>query len=47
MVRLVDIVHFPAECVNPPPGVKSVDWIVPRRQVRLSGGFAEESEASG
>ncbi len=27
MVKLVDIVRFPAECVNPPPGVKSVDWI--------------------
>ena len=27
MVRLVDIVHFPAECVNSPPGMKSVDWI--------------------
>ena len=27
MVRLVDIEHFAAECVNPPPGIKSVDWI--------------------
>jgi branched-chain amino acid transport system substrate-binding protein len=27
MVKLVDIVHFKAECVNPPPGVKSADWI--------------------
>jgi branched-chain amino acid transport system substrate-binding protein len=27
----VDIQRFPAECVNPPPGVKGVDWI--------SGGF--------
>jgi branched-chain amino acid transport system substrate-binding protein len=26
-MRLVDIVHFPAECVNPPPGVKAADWI--------------------
>lgn len=26
-VELVDIQVFPAECVNPPPGVKSVDWI--------------------
>ncbi len=26
-VDLVDIVNFPAECVNPPPGVKSIDWI--------------------
>jgi branched-chain amino acid transport system substrate-binding protein len=26
-VELVDIQLFPAECVNPPPGVKSVDWI--------------------
>src|SRR5690606_24070362 len=24
---LVDIRYFPAECVNPPPGVTSVDWI--------------------
>jgi branched-chain amino acid transport system substrate-binding protein len=27
MVRLIDIEHFAAECVNPPPGIKSVDWI--------------------
>jgi branched-chain amino acid transport system substrate-binding protein len=27
MVKLVDIVHFAAECVNPPPGIKSVEWI--------------------
>jgi branched-chain amino acid transport system substrate-binding protein len=27
MVKLIDIVHFKAECVNPPPGVKSADWI--------------------
>ena len=27
MVRLVDIERFAAECVNPPPGVKSADWI--------------------
>jgi branched-chain amino acid transport system substrate-binding protein len=27
MVRLVDIEHFAAECVNPPPGVKAADWI--------------------
>ena len=27
MVRLVDIEHFAAECVNPPPGIKSADWI--------------------
>ena len=27
MVRLVDIVRFAAECVNPPPGMKSADWI--------------------
>src|SRR6516164_7887501 len=27
MVRLVDIERFAAECVNPPPGIKSVDWI--------------------
>ena len=26
-VDLVDIQYFPAECVNPPPGVKSLDWI--------------------
>jgi branched-chain amino acid transport system substrate-binding protein len=26
-VELIDIQLFPAECVNPPPGVKSVDWI--------------------
>jgi len=26
-VDLVDIVNFPAECVNPPPGMKSMDWI--------------------
>jgi hypothetical protein len=25
MVRLVDIEYFAAECVNPPPGIKSVD----------------------
>ena len=24
---LVDIQNFPAECVNPPPGVKAIDWI--------------------
>jgi branched-chain amino acid transport system substrate-binding protein len=24
---LVDIVRFPAECVNPPAGVTSIDWI--------------------
>lgn len=27
MVKLVDIERFAAQCVNPPPGVKSVDWI--------------------
>ena len=27
MVRLIDIERFAAECVNPPPGIKSVDWI--------------------
>ena len=26
-VELVDIVRFPAECVNPPPDMKSEDWI--------------------
>lgn len=26
-VDLVDIVNFAAECVNPPPGVKAIDWI--------------------
>jgi branched-chain amino acid transport system substrate-binding protein len=26
-VELVDIQYFPAECVNPPPGIKSIDWI--------------------
>jgi branched-chain amino acid transport system substrate-binding protein len=26
-VDLVDIQNFAAECVNPPPGVKSLDWI--------------------
>jgi len=26
-VGIVDIVRFPAACVNPPPGVKSEDWI--------------------
>ena len=26
-VDLVDIEYFPAECVNPPAGVKSIDWI--------------------
>jgi branched-chain amino acid transport system substrate-binding protein len=31
-VELVDIQNFPAECVNPPPGVKAIDWI--------KGGFA-------
>ena len=27
MVKLVDIEHFAAECVNPPPGVKAEEWI--------------------
>jgi branched-chain amino acid transport system substrate-binding protein len=27
MVTLVDIERFPAECVNPPPGVKATDWL--------------------
>jgi branched-chain amino acid transport system substrate-binding protein len=27
MVRVTDIERFAAECVNPPPGIKSVDWI--------------------
>ena len=27
MVMLEDIVRFPAECVNPPPTMKSEDWI--------------------
>jgi len=27
MVTLVDIQRFPADCVNPPPGVKGEDWI--------------------
>ncbi len=26
-VDLVDIQYFNAECVNPPPGIKSLDWI--------------------
>ncbi len=26
-VDLVDIQYFPAECVNPPAGVKSIEWI--------------------
>ena len=26
-VDLVDIQYFAAECVNPPPGVKSLDWV--------------------
>ena len=26
-VELVDIQNFPAECVNPPAGVKAIDWI--------------------
>jgi branched-chain amino acid transport system substrate-binding protein len=26
-VDLIDIQYFPAECVNPPPGVKSIEWI--------------------
>ncbi len=26
-VDLVDIQNFEAECVNPPPGVKAIDWI--------------------
>jgi branched-chain amino acid transport system substrate-binding protein len=25
--ELVDVVRYPAECVNPPPGVKADDWI--------------------
>jgi branched-chain amino acid transport system substrate-binding protein len=25
--QLVDVVHYPAECVNPPDGVKSEEWI--------------------
>ena len=32
MVTLVDVQRFPADCVNPPPGVKGEDWI--------KGGFA-------
>ncbi len=27
MVKLVDVEHFAAECVNPPPGVKAEEWI--------------------
>jgi len=26
-VDLIDIQYFPAECVNPPPGIKALDWI--------------------
>jgi len=26
-VDLVDIKYFPAECVNPPAGIKAIDWI--------------------
>ncbi|MEA2900082.1 MAG: branched-chain amino acid transport system substrate-binding protein, partial [Bradyrhizobium sp.] len=26
-VDLVDIQYFAAECVNPPPGIKALDWI--------------------
>ena len=26
-VDLVDVQYFPAECVNPPSGVKSIEWI--------------------
>ena len=25
--QLVDVVHYPAECVNPPEGSKSEEWI--------------------
>jgi branched-chain amino acid transport system substrate-binding protein len=24
---IVDIVRYPAQCVNPPPGIKSIDWL--------------------
>ena len=24
---IIDIVYYPAECVNPPEGTKSADWI--------------------
>jgi branched-chain amino acid transport system substrate-binding protein len=24
---IIDIQYYPAECVNPPAGAKSVDWI--------------------
>jgi branched-chain amino acid transport system substrate-binding protein len=27
MVMIEDIMRFPADCVNPPPGMKSEDWI--------------------
>src|ERR1019366_9866453 len=27
MVTLVDVQYYDAECVNPPEGVKSIDWI--------------------
>ena len=27
MVMLEDVVRFPADCVNPPPGMKSEEWI--------------------
>ena len=26
-VTLTDVISYPAECVNPPEGVKSIDWI--------------------
>ena len=25
--KLIDIEYFKAECVNPPNGVKAIDWI--------------------
>ena len=37
---LVDVVDYPAECVNPPEGVKSLDWIRSGNTAAAGGPYA-------
>ena len=35
-VELVEIEYFKAKCVNPPEGIKSLDWIKEGFQVQIA-----------
>ena len=48
--KIIDIVRYPAECVNPPPGIDADKWITERhegRQVQLTQLMSCTSDHSG